>query len=101
MRTLICALVAVALLGGCQSTTVPQSSLVGCTAYASALESLAVQRRAGLLSDQVVRQVNELRAVATPICTADVPPADAQAVLDTVLLQLEAILAQAASKGAA
>lgn len=98
MRLLISAFMAVALLGACQSSS-QQPALVGCSAYASALESLAVRRQAGLLSDEVIAEVDSLRSVATPICTAETPPADAQLALDGVLLQLEAILAREISQG--
>lgn len=82
------------LLAACAATPQPPgyTALVGCDATASILEKLTVQRRAGLLDPELIAQVNTLKAVADPICTAPVPPANADLIIQHVLDELEIIL---------
>jgi hypothetical protein len=100
MRLLAAVAFFVALFG-CAGTYTPPSPthsvLMGCTAYTSALNSLAVRRKAGLLNAQEIARVDELRAIVNPICTADRPPEGSAGIIDPILLELEAMLARSAA----
>ncbi|WP_119461859.1 hypothetical protein [Rhodospirillaceae bacterium SYSU D60014] len=86
----VCAAVALAVLtilslAGCASTA-RDPALVAtatCRAYAATLSSLAGFRAAGEIDDAMAGRINDVRAVATPLCTG-APPTDA-----ATLAQLE------------
>lgn len=84
----VCAAVALAVLAvlglaGCASTT-RDPALVAtatCRAYAATLSSLAGFRAVGEIDDVLAGRINDVRAVATPLCTG-APPTDAAAVAE-------------------
>ena len=71
---------------------------IACDAYASSLNVLAIFRAANQLDQRTVADVNNLVAIAGPICEAERPPADnlallvslERAVIDLVALRKEA-----------
>lgn len=61
-------------VSACGSLSVSDQMFINCTGYSKALESLAVHKKAGSLSDETIAAVNEIRNVANPICTGEVDP---------------------------
>ena len=77
------AVILVLLLAGCAGQNVGRDLLLACHAYDGALSSLTVYRAAGRLSEGQIATVNQVRAVANPICMGE--PLD----LRTALTALE------------
>jgi hypothetical protein len=95
---LLVAVVLLAALVGCTPARSPvHTVVVTCAGYASTLESLAVRRQAGLLDEDTIARVDQLRAIGTPICTAENPPDGSALTIDAILRELEVILARTAA----
>lgn len=84
------------VLAGC---TIPnfdpsRQFAVACASYAVALDSLAIRLERGLLSEEEEARVDSLVSIATPLCDSEDPPTGSQALLDSILAELNEILAQ-------
>lgn len=75
-------------MGGCSSTTtarIQDAAVAACTLYAASLESMAALIDQHRVSAAQVATMNEVRAVADPLCTAATP---AEGVAATIMTQV-------------
>jgi hypothetical protein len=96
MRTVLFSAVVLTSLIACAANapTPEQSVAVACITYTEILRSLTVRKKRGTLNSYEIARVDELNAIATPVCTAEDPPAGSARLIDSILLELERILVE-------
>ena len=87
------------LIGACQTgrITPAETQVLGCSAYATALSTLATLNNQGKLSAGQVKMVDSTRAYLNPICLGDAPDVNATALdlaVDGGVKALNAIIAE-------
>ena len=98
MKTLTALLVSVVLVGcaGSYQTRSTAALAIACSTYATMLDTLTPMRRAGKLSDSIVRRVDSANQALKPICAkgSTIDPAEGVATVESAIILIKSIKEQ-------